>query len=216
MRLQRPLVRILVVASLAIAAGAAGLCAWHNWPIANSSYPTPPVIRQMRAIVDALYQYHSRYDTLPYSPRGNAFALYGLREFISAESFDGACRASGNATPHWDTVQHCLENSSYWLLNSGAKQLHLRQIVLVSKPVACRKDNYVVTWGGNCIVWSMEGQPDERVLGNWVTEDNLIVINDTKLIERMDLTHLLRGKHWTTSWEDGNVVEATAEGVSYK
>ena len=169
----------------------------------------------LRQIQLALQEYFFEHDSLPFSPEGPDHALYRLKPYIDADSFDGDLKKAPEARAFWDDKEKCLNNSDFFYLNEPSLKPDSIRVVLMSRPGLTGEWVYLgmgFGWTGHKAELA-----DFRLLGSCDTPERFLVA-DFGLYQEWSRTHpqsiIQSCTHECISGGPCHLVQSAGGGVS--
>ena len=170
-----------------------------------------PAIIKMREIEVALGNYAYEHGHLPYDERGPDFALYKLHELLDAKNFllNEDTKAE---PPQWDHAAQRLQGGDVIYINRPLANFDSRQHILMTNPKPGEKWTWVGHVFGGPRIARFAMPPDERILGSFVTFDDLQIVGE-QLYKDLEVTHVVAGHSWTTtSSSDSGLMSSQVAG----
>jgi hypothetical protein len=155
--------------------------------------------RNLRDIVNALYEYQRANKMLPYSERGEGASLFLLQPLIGAAAFD--VRSPKDKKPHaqWDAKSQQLVNGNVSYLNEPQTKLDSWRVILACDFDDARK---LYATGDGVIRGTKEPIPTPALVGSWVTREDFIVVGKSTFDNWCE-THPLNGFAELTFVDEG-------------
>ena len=145
------------------------------WDRAGSRGPTKRLLN-LRQVRQALWEYRSDHESLPYDPRGPDFALYLLAPYISEASFDSYPYDDPQPDAKWDHAQKRLPNSDFHYLNPPDTEACIGSTVIcVEDPNELPENALFLLLDGDIPFYRPPDDSMRELLGSVIRSDHFFI-----------------------------------------